>query len=127
MMCENYRGICLLNTACQVFSVIQPTVETSIGNYQCGFRPGKSTVGHLHSVRQLPEKMKEYGVSTYYMFAGFKATYDSIDRAGLFKAMEESHIPRKLRRLVELTLQTVRCRVKTFNGMQEDTIFPVLN
>jgi sorting nexin-29 len=54
MMCENYRGVSLLNTACKVFSVIlfqrlQPIVETSIGNSQCGFRPGKSISDHLHS------------------------------------------------------------------------------
>jgi sorting nexin-29 len=63
--------------------------------------------------------MKEYGVNTYCMFVDFKAAYDSIDRAGLFKAMEEFHVPRKLRCLVELTLKTLRCRVKTFNGITE--------
>jgi hypothetical protein len=40
-------------------------------------------------------------------------------RAGLFKAMEEFHVPRKLSFLVELTLETVRCKVKTFNGTIE--------
>jgi sorting nexin-29 len=63
--------------------------------------------------------MKEYGVSTYYMFVDFKVAYDIIDRAGLFKAMEKFHIPRKRRCLVELILKTVRCRVKTFNGITE--------
>jgi sorting nexin-29 len=60
MTCENSCGISLLNIAYEVFSVflfqrLQPIVETSIGNYQCGFRPGKSTSDHFHSVRQLPE------------------------------------------------------------------------
>jgi hypothetical protein len=55
--------------------------------------------------------MKEYGANTYYMFVDFKAVYDSIDRAGLFKAMEEFHVSRKLRCLVELTFKTVRCKV----------------
>jgi hypothetical protein len=63
--------------------------------------------------------MKEYGVNTYYRFVDFKAACDNVDRAGLFKAMEECHVPRKLRCLVELTLKTVRCRVKTFNGITE--------
>jgi hypothetical protein len=53
--CENYHGISLLNMAYKVFSAIllqrlQPIVETSIENYECGFRPQKSTSDHLHSV-----------------------------------------------------------------------------
>jgi sorting nexin-29 len=64
-MCENYCGISLLNTAYKVFSVIlfqslQPIVVTSMGNYQCGFRPEKSTSDHSYSVRQLLVKMGEY-------------------------------------------------------------------
>jgi hypothetical protein len=47
------------------------------------------------------------------MFVDFKAAYDSIHRPGLFKAMEEFHVTRKLKCLVELTLKTVTCRVKT--------------
>jgi hypothetical protein len=60
--------------------------------------------------------MRKYGVNTYYMYVDFKAAYDSTDRAGLFKVVEELQVPRKLRCLVELTLKTVRCRVKTFNN-----------
>jgi sorting nexin-29 len=46
-MCENYCGISLLNTAYKVFSNIlfqrlKPYVEKLVGNYQCGFRNGKS-------------------------------------------------------------------------------------
>jgi hypothetical protein len=57
--------------------------------------------------------MKEYGVNTYYKFVNFKDAYDNIDRAGLFKAMEEFRVCRKLRGLVELTLKTGRVRVET--------------
>jgi hypothetical protein len=53
------------------------------------------------------------------MFVDFKAAYNSIDTAGLFKAMEEFHVLRKLRYLVELTHKTGRCRVETFNGITE--------
>jgi hypothetical protein len=53
--------------------------------------------------------MKVYGVNTYYIFVGFKAAYDSIDRAGLFKAMEEFQVSTKLSFLMELTLKTVKC------------------
>jgi sorting nexin-29 len=63
--------------------------------------------------------MTEYGFNMYRMFVGFKAAYDSIERARPFKVMEEFHVPRKLRCLVEVTLETIRCGVKTFNEITE--------
>jgi hypothetical protein len=67
-------------------------------------------------MRQILEKMREYGVSTFNLFVDFKATYGSIDRTQLFKAIEEFQIPSKLRSLVEITLRNVRCKVKTPSG-----------
>jgi sorting nexin-29 len=121
-VCENYHGITLLNTGYKVFSNIlferlQPYVEKIIGSYQCGFRSGKSTSDQIHTVRQIMEKMGEYGVSTFYLFMGFKAAYDISNRNELFKTMEEFALPGKLRRLVELTLENIRCKVKTQNGI----------
>jgi sorting nexin-29 len=124
LMCENYHGISLLNTAYKVFSNIlfqrlQPCVEKFVGNYQCGFRNGKSTSDQLHSMRQITEKMRGYGVSTFNLFVDFKAAYDSTDRTEFFKAMEDFQIPRKLRSLVEITLRNVRCKVKTPSGITD--------
>jgi hypothetical protein len=47
------------------------------------------------------------------MFLEFKAAYDGIDRIVLFKALKDFLVPRKLRCFVELTLNIVRCRVRT--------------
>jgi sorting nexin-29 len=77
--------------------------------------------------RQLLQKTQEYGVNTYYMSVDFKAAYDIIDTAGLYKAMEEFHVHRKLRCLVQLTLKTVRCRVKTFNGITDALLCLLFN
>jgi hypothetical protein len=54
--------------------------------------------------------MGEYGVSTFYLFVDFKASYDSIDRNELFKDMEKFPLPGKLRRLVEVTLEYISVR-----------------
>jgi hypothetical protein len=52
------------------------------------------------------------------MFLDFKATITA-----LIETKEEFHAPRKLRCQVEsLFLKLLRGRVKTFNGMQEETI-----
>jgi sorting nexin-29 len=93
LICENYRGISLLNTAYKVFSNIlfqrlQLYAEKFVGNYQCGFRNGKSTSDQLHTMRQVLEKMGKCGVNTFNLFVDFKAAYGSIERTQLFKAMD---------------------------------------
>jgi len=65
MSSNNYRGISLLNTVYKVFSKIllgrlEPLAEEFIGNYQCGFRKGKSTIDQLATIEQLLEKKYEY-------------------------------------------------------------------
>jgi sorting nexin-29 len=63
-----------------LFQRLQPYTEKLVGNYQCGFRSGKSTSDQLHTMRHISEKMGEYVVNTFYLFVDFKAAYDSIDR-----------------------------------------------
>jgi hypothetical protein len=46
--CRNYRGISLLNVTYKIFTnlstrYIEPYVEEILGDYQCGFRKGRST------------------------------------------------------------------------------------
>jgi len=61
MICDNYRGIALLNTTYKVFSKIllgrlEPIAEVCIGDYQCRFRKGRSTIDQLSITGQLMEK-----------------------------------------------------------------------
>ena len=61
LSCSNYRGITLLNIAYKVFAKVlcnrlKHHVEEKIGVYQCGFRPGKSTVDQIFTLRQIMEK-----------------------------------------------------------------------
>jgi sorting nexin-29 len=120
LMCENYHACIAYKVFSNIlFQRLQPYVEKLLGNYQCGFRNGKSMSDQLHSMRQILEKMREYGLSTFNLFVNFKATYDSINRTQLFKAMEEFQISRKLRSLVEITLINVRCKVKTPSGITD--------
>ncbi|GBL78585.1 hypothetical protein AVEN_65180-1 [Araneus ventricosus] len=122
--CRNYRGITLLNTAYKIFSNLlfarlQPHIERVIGNYQCGFRPQRSTVDQIHTLRQILEKTKEYNIKTFHRFIDFKAAYDSIKRDKLIKAMIEFNIPTKLVNLTKASLSNVRCRVKIQNYLSE--------
>jgi hypothetical protein len=50
--CRNYCGISLLNVTYKIFTnlltkYIEPYVEEILGDYQCGFRKGRSTTDHI--------------------------------------------------------------------------------
>ena len=53
---SNYRGISLLTIAYRILSSVlcerlKPFVNKLIGSYQCGFRPGKSTIDQIFTLR----------------------------------------------------------------------------
>lgn len=63
--CHNNRGISLLNAAYKELSNInlnrlKPCVNEKVDKYQCGFKPEKSTVDYIFTLRQLIEKYCEY-------------------------------------------------------------------
>ena len=115
--CANYRGISLLNIAYKILSAVlcerlKPFVNNLVGPYQCGFRPGKSTIDQIFTIRQILEKTKELQIETHYHFIDFKAAYDSIYREELYRAMSSFGIPVKLIRLCRMTMENARCSIK---------------
>ena len=81
--CSNYRGISILSTAYKILSIIlckhlKPYLSSIIGPYQCDFRPGKSTVDQMFTLRQNLEKTHEFNIDTHHLLIDFKQAYDSI-------------------------------------------------
>lgn len=63
--CNNYRGTVLLNVAYKIFtnlilSRIKETAEGLVGDYQGGFRLGRSATDQIFIVRQLLQKNWEF-------------------------------------------------------------------
>ena len=121
-ICSNYRGISLLCVAHKIFSNILfnrllPYTETITGDYQRGYRQGRSTIDQIFTVRQILEKCNEHNKDTHHLFIYFKAAYDSIDRSRLYAAMGEMNIPQKLIALVKATMNNTQCRVKIQNRL----------
>lgn len=122
--CSNYRGINLLCTSYKVFSNIlfnRLTMfsEGIIGEYQSGFRRGRSTTEQIFTIRQILEKTREFGIDLHNLFIDFKTAYDSINRKALIMAMREFEIPEKLVRLINLTLSETKIMVKIQNCLSE--------
>ncbi|GFT66124.1 reverse transcriptase domain-containing protein [Trichonephila clavipes] len=116
--------VILLNTAYKIFSNLlfarlQPYTDKVIGNYQCGFRPQRSTIDQNHKLRQILEKTKEYNIKTFHLFVDFKAAYDSINRDKMIEAMTEFKIPKTPVNLTKATLKNVRCRIKIQKYLSE--------
>jgi len=83
MVCSNYRGTLLLNTAYKFLSYIlyvrlSEYTERIISKYQCGFRKGKSTINQIFTLSQIMEKTVECQIGVQHLFIDFKATDDNI-------------------------------------------------
>jgi hypothetical protein len=76
-----------------LFKRLMPHVETTIGDYQCGYCREWSTVDWIFTVHQILEKCGDYGKDTHHLFIDFKMTYNSINGSSLYAAMEETNIP----------------------------------
>ncbi|CAG9839544.1 unnamed protein product [Diabrotica balteata] len=118
--CNNYRGITLLNTAYKILSNIlherlKPYTEMFLGEYQAGFRPGRSTINQIFTLRQILEKAQEFNIDMYHIFVDFKAAYDSVLRPSLYNAMNELGIPKKLICLIKVTMAKMLSAVKIQN------------
>jgi sorting nexin-29 len=87
-----------------LFKRLTPYVESTIGDYQCGYPGERSTADQIFTIRQILEKCSEHGKDTHHLFIDFKAAYDSIERRSLYASMVELNIPQKLIALVKATM-----------------------
>jgi hypothetical protein len=86
--------------------------EKIIGAYQCRFCPNRSTIDQLFIIRQMMEKLYDYGIDLHMLFVDFRRAFDSINRKRLYDAMEWMKIPDKLIRLTQMTMNTTQAKVK---------------
>jgi sorting nexin-29 len=127
MVCSNYRRISLLCISFKIFPNIlfnrlSPCAEGIIGDYQCGFRQGRSICHQIFTIHQILEQSNEFQIETHNLFIDFRSAYDAIDRDNLYRAMEEMHIPRKLIALVRATMRKTRCQIKIQNKLSSPII-----
>lgn len=67
LQCRNYRGISLLSVVYKILATaitkrVNSRAERIIGEYQAGFRPRRSTMDQIFTMRMILEKTYEYNV-----------------------------------------------------------------
>ena len=82
---ENYRGIAMGNAAYKIVASIilgkiKPYIEKITGDYQNGFRYGRSVIDNIFALKITNEKIWECNQSVHYLFIDFQKAYDSIHR-----------------------------------------------
>ena len=115
--CGNYRGICILTVGDKIvakllYNRLKRHSENIIGDYQSGFRASRSTIDQIFILRQILEKYWEYDKESWHAFIDFKQAYDSIQREVLWRILREFRIPEKIIRLIKMSYNNMRGRVK---------------
>jgi len=64
-----------------------------MGDYQNGFRDGRSVIDNIFALKIINEKIWEYNQC---LFIDFQKAYDSVHRDTLWKCLEELKISTKL-------------------------------
>ena len=70
-----------------------------IGLYQWGFRPGKSAIVQIFTLRKILEKTHEIQIHTYNLFVEYKEAFDNSRRDLVYATMSELGIPANVIRL----------------------------
>ena len=73
--CENYKIL-----ANVILEKIKPYIEKITGDYQNGFRDGRSVIDNIFVLKIINKKIWEYNQKVQYLFIGFQKAYESTHR-----------------------------------------------
>ena len=91
--------------------------ETSIGEGQFGFMPGRGTTDAIFAARQVIKKHREMQKALHLVFIDLDKAYDRVPRQEVWRCLREQGVPGKYVRLVKDTYEDVRTQVKTSIGL----------
>ena len=104
--CGNYRGIMLLSVPGRILSKIllnriKKKVNEKLRPNQAGFRPNRSTIDQITTLRIIIEQSKEWNSELFVNFIDYKKAFDSLDRKSLWKICRHYGIPEKIINIIK--------------------------
>ena len=123
-ICDNYRGIALLNITSKIFSRIilnriQDLIDCQLLEIQSGFRSNRSTIDQIFTVKMIMEKRREFNKPLFMCFIDITKAYGSVNRELLWKFCLSCGISIKLVNLLKLLYKDSVAKVRV-NGETSD-------
>ncbi|BHF58986.1 hypothetical protein SprV_0100194100 [Sparganum proliferum] len=130
-VCNNHRGISLLNIAGKIFArILLNRLNTRLEQgllpeSQCGFRRHRGTTDIIFAARQLQEKCQKMRTHLYSTFVDLTKAFDTVNREGLWKILQKFGCPERFTQMVRQLHDGMMARV-TDNGAVSEA-FAVTN
>ena len=78
-----------------------------------------SSIDNIFFVRQIYEKCHEYNIDLHNIFIDFSQAFDTVNRDVLYNSLIKHNVPDKLIKLIKLTMQQTKMKVKVNNSYSE--------
>ncbi|BHF85225.1 hypothetical protein SprV_1002838800 [Sparganum proliferum] len=124
-ICDNHRGISLLNIAGKIFARIllnrlnNHLEQGLLPESQCGFRRHRGTTDMIFAARQLQEKCQEMRTHLYSTFVDLTKAFDTVNREGLWKIMQKFGCPERFTQMVRQLHDGMMARVTDNRAVSE--------
>ncbi|XP_052750861.1 uncharacterized protein LOC128200685 [Galleria mellonella] len=114
---NNYRPISLMSNLYKAFSKIilgriSKHLEENQPREQAGFRADYSTIDHIHVVKQVIEKLNEYGQLYYMAFVDYNKAFDSLSHTYIWKTLENQGVESKYIRIIKEIYRNITATVQ---------------
>jgi hypothetical protein len=106
--CDNWRGITLLSV---LFNKSKERVNLRLRKEQAGFRPNRSCIDQINTLRIIIEQCIECSSPLYTVFTDFEKAFDLIIREAVWKEVKRHVVPTQIVNLVKETYRGYACRV----------------
>ena len=116
-LCDNYRGISLLNVDSKIFSRItlnhiQHLIDRQLLEAQSGLRAQRSTIDQIFTLKLALEKRRKYNKPLFMCFIDITKAYDSVNRDLLWRVCRKYGVWQKLVNLLKMLYQEQKSESK---------------
>lgn len=104
MNCNNWRGITILNVINKIIAQvivkrIRAHIEEGSRDNQAGFRENRGCIDQSNTLRLIIEQSLEFQSPLYLVFVDFEKAFDRIERATVWRTLEQRGITSKIIRI----------------------------